>query len=95
MDREVISRCIINILDNKHHYDYAIFSHDDMYDQLKKYGTKLLKDNKEALQVYHSIIDDNKPIIDMIVKGKEITIDQYNNLTESLRIFRRKYLIKK
>lgn len=94
MDRETIARCFMNILDVHHYYDYVIFMNDDIYDQLSNYITHITDDKQEIID-YHNILEKNKGIIDMIASNKPISIDDYNNIMEDLRAFRKKYIQKK
>lgn len=93
MKREVVSRCIINILNVKHTYDYERFSDDNMYEELLNYGQSLYND--EQYQAYKLAVDKHKDIIQKIVENKDYSLDDYNSFMEDLREFKRQYVLKK
>ena len=90
MDRELIARNIINIIDVEHCHDYHIFMNDDLYEQLKNYLNKLCDDHYKVQQ----LMDKNQSLITMIVNNVSMSIEQKNEFFESLREFKRKYLMK-
>lgn len=94
-DRDLISRNIINILDVKHCREWEIFAGDDLYDQLYKYLAKLTNTEKETMSDIDKLMAKNELIIKKISQDKEITVGEQNQLMESLKAFKRKYLMKK
>ena len=90
MDRELIARNIMNIIDVEHYYDYHIFMNDDLYEQLRDYLNKLCDDSHKVQQ----LMDNNQSLIAMIVNHVSMSIEQKNEFFESLRDFKRKYLMK-
>lgn len=89
MDRELIARNIMNIIDVKHCYDYQIFMNDDLYEQLQNYLNQLCDYHQEVQQLMES----QQFHITMIVNNETMTIEQKNEFFESLRHFKRKYLM--
>ncbi len=93
MKREVVSRCIINILNVKHSYDYERFSTPDLYNELLNYGKTLY--SEDIYSEYKRVIENNKTIIECIANDSEYLISDYNSFMEQLRAFKRKYILKK
>ncbi len=95
VDRETISRTIINILDIHRYYEYDIFSHQDMYEKILEYGCQVVDNDNDAVQFLKNALEKHHDTIDLIANDKEVTIQQFSSFTESLRAFRKKYIQKK
>lgn len=95
MDRELIARNIINVIDVKHCSEYSIFMGDDLYDQLYKYLIRLVHNNKDAIKDIDITMTRIELIINKIVANKQITQEEKNTLRENLIAFKRKWLMKK
>lgn len=92
MKKEVISRCIINILDVKHSYNYKRFENNNLYQELLDYGRILY--NEDIYTEYKKVIEKNKTIINNIANDNQYTYEDYNMFMEQLRQFKRTYILK-
>lgn len=95
LDRELIARNLINILDVKNCTNYTIFMNDDLYNTLLKYATKVFGISKEAIEETEIFLNDCKEIIKKIENDSPISIDEKNKLMIGLICIKRKYILKK
>lgn len=94
LDRELIARNLINILDVKNCTNYTIFMNDDLYNTLLKYATKVFGISKEAIEETEIFLNDCKEIIKKIENDSPISIDEKNKLFVGLVNLKRKYILK-
>ena len=95
LDRELIARNLINILDVKNCTNYTIFMNDDLYNTLLKYATKVFGISKEAIKETENFLNDCKEIIKKIENNSPISIDEKNKIMTGLICIKRKYILKK
>lgn len=95
IDRNTISRTIMNILDVHRSYDYKIFNELDMSDKILQVSKEVTHDDPYALDDMTSILIRNKRLINKIVNNRKFSINEYNIFMEDMRGFRRKYIIQK
>lgn len=93
MDKELICRNIINILDVKRCREWEMFATDDLYNVLIKF-LKSLVPNCDPKDI-DMIMTRNEQTIKKTVENKNISIEEHNHLMEDLRVFKRKYILKK
>lgn len=92
-DRELIARNIINIIDVVNCHKWTIFVNDDMYEQVYEYMMDISKNDDTANQHAKSMMLKNKEIINKIVQGVDIPILEFNELMESFRKYKRKFIL--
>lgn len=95
MNKELICRTIINILDVKHCNEWQIFAGDDLYDVLYKYLAKLVHGNDEAFSDIDKLMARNELIIKKLAENKPTSIEDERKFMENLRTFKRKWILKK
>lgn len=93
-DRELISRNIINIIDNINCHNWTMFMNDDMYNQVYDYLMSISEGNKVASQYAKDMMANNKHIIDKIIQGVDISTLEFNALMESFRKYKRKFMLR-
>lgn len=95
LDRELIARNLMNILDVKNCQNYIIFMNNDLYDTLLKYAIKVFGISNEAIEEIESFLIDCKEITKKIENNSPISIDDKNKLMTGLICIKRKYILKK
>ncbi|MCD7950377.1 MAG: hypothetical protein LUG12_08985 [Erysipelotrichaceae bacterium] len=90
-ERELLARNIMNIIDEKNHFNYVVFNDSDLEIKLHDYLIDLTHEDDAV----DNLIKDNKPIIDKIASNKDITIQEKNNFMNSLIFFKLKYIMHK
>lgn len=94
LDRELIARNLINIIDVKNCTNYMIFMNDDLYNTLLKYAIKVFGVSKEAIEETENFLNDCNEIIKKIENDSPISIDEKNKLFVGLVNLKRKYILK-
>ena len=87
MERDLIARALMNVLDVAHFYDYEKLKNDDLYEQLKAI-IHSLTDNQEIAEKGYAVLNKNKAIIDKIVSNTN-SYEEFQLLCEDLRTFKR------
>ncbi|MCD7894421.1 MAG: hypothetical protein LUG60_12105 [Erysipelotrichaceae bacterium] len=90
-ERELLARNIMNIIDEKNHFNYAIFNDSDLKNKLHDYLIDMTHENDAV----NALINDNSIIIDKIATSQDITIDERNDFMNSLIYFKLKYIMHK
>lgn len=93
MDRELINRNIINIIDVKKCQNYNIFNTEDLYNVLKNYLYDLVWHDVNAMNYIDDKLESTKMIIDKIANNQNITIEEKNQLMSALMQIKRRYLM--
>lgn len=94
LDRELIARNIINILDVKNCTNYMIFMNENLYEILLDYTIKVFGVNDEAIEEIKSFLINCKSIIIEIENNSPISIEDKNKLMTGLICIKRKYILK-
>lgn len=87
MERDLISRALMNILDVTHFYNYNKLNNDDLYEQLQSI-IETLTDDQSMIEQGIAILDKNRPAINHIVE-KTNSYEEFQQLCEDLRSFKR------
>ncbi|MCD8029132.1 MAG: hypothetical protein LUF02_10885 [Erysipelotrichaceae bacterium] len=90
-NRELLARNIMNIIDEKNHFNYEIFNSSDLKNKLHDYLIELTHEDKAI----DTLIHDNHIIIDKIASNKDITIQEKNAFMNSLIDFKKQYIMPK
>lgn len=96
MNRDLISRNIINIIDVKHWQRYQIFNGDHLEDELRNYLLKLTDpSNQDIIDAINELLNKNHQTIEKITHDQDISIQEKNDLMNALIIFKKKYMMHK
>ena len=93
MDRELIARNIVNILDVQHCREWGRFANDDLFDQLED-CLKRLTDESASADI-DILMSKNKELINKIAFNHAIVCEERNQLMEDLMAFKRKHIMKR
>ncbi len=94
IQREIIARNIINILDVKEQNQYTKFLNDDFSNQFSQY-IQLKINNSLASQDIEQYLTNNKSIIEKISNNELISNDEKNQIFKGLKILKRIYILHK
>ena len=94
LDRELIARNLINIIDVKNCTNYTIFMDDEIYNILQDHIIKMFGVDEMAIEEIKKFLNNNKQTIKKIEDNSPISIDEKNKLFIGLVNLKRKYVLK-
>lgn len=96
MDKELILRTLINIIDVKNQQEWKIFDSKDLINVLKDYMQKMVVcDQQAAYKDIENYLSKYRSIFKKIVDNKNITVNELSEIREPLIDIKRKYFIEK